>query len=130
MQNERICTMAECDRPVKCKGLCHRHYQRKLRQNHPEWTIKYCEQQRLRILGVTPDMFNLQFKKQHKRCAICKLKTHNGKGWHADHDNVSGKFRGVLCSRCNTGLGMFLDDVELMQTAIQYIEQNKQVKVL
>lgn len=49
--------------------------------------------------------FDVQFKKQGKKCAICKSSTHKGRGWHADHDHhKTMQFRGVLCSLCNTGL--------------------------
>src|SRR3990167_6129678 len=40
-----------------------------------------------------------------------------------DHCHTSGKIRGRLCTRCNTGLGMFLEDPELMLRAAEYIRR-------
>ena len=42
-----------------------------------------------------------------------------------DHNHKTGKFRGWLCDSCNTGLGRFQDDIELMQKAIDYLKQKE-----
>lgn len=39
-----------------------------------------------------------------------------------DHDHETMEIRGWLCFRCNTGLGFFRDDVDLLQNAIEYLE--------
>jgi hypothetical protein len=38
-----------------------------------------------------------------------------------DHDHSTEEFRGTLCTLCNTGLGMFRDNPELLRTAIRYL---------
>lgn len=38
-----------------------------------------------------------------------------------DHDHQTGRFRGVLCTQCNTGIGMFRDDLQRLQWAADYI---------
>lgn len=41
-------------------------------------------------------------------CAICGTKTPGGRGrFHVDHDHITGKIRGLLCSGCNTKLGWY-----------------------
>ncbi len=42
-----------------------------------------------------------------------------------DHDHRTGKFRGILCHHCNTGLGHFFDDVEKLQAAIVYLQKSR-----
>jgi len=40
-----------------------------------------------------------------------------------DHDHKTGKWRGILCTRCNTTIGAFEDNEELMQQAISYVHR-------
>jgi hypothetical protein len=55
-------------------------------------------------------------------CQICGK---DKKSLHIDHCHKSGVFRGALCLSCNHGLGRFLDDVVLLQKAIDYINSYK-----
>ena len=63
---------------------------------------------------------------QNGQCAICQqpeTEMRNGriKALAVDHDHISGKIRGLLCSSCNTGIGKLKDSVELLQSAIRYL---------
>lgn len=40
-----------------------------------------------------------------------------------DHDHVTGKARDWLCDSCNTGLGRFKDNIELLEKAIDYLKK-------
>ncbi|WNM64572.1 endonuclease VII [Arthrobacter phage MidnightRain] len=39
-----------------------------------------------------------------------------------DHNHQTGEWRGLLCSRCNTAIGLFNDNVALLKSAIDYLE--------
>ncbi len=41
-----------------------------------------------------------------------------------DHDHQTGKARDWLCDSCNTGLGRFKDDIELLEKAINYLKKH------
>jgi hypothetical protein len=65
------------------------------------------------------------------RCPIClrneqEMQGHSlrKKGWCADHDHVSGKFRGWICHKCNLGLGNFSDDIIRLERALLYLNQH------
>lgn len=63
---------------------------------------------------------------QGDRCAICGIaEADAAKGrLHADHDHSgrgAASIRGMLCSKCNTGLGMFNDSPRLLRAAVKYL---------
>jgi ferredoxin len=54
-------------------------------------------------------------------CDICGERCPTGKLLAIDHDHETGQIRGVLCNRCNRGLGYFKDDPERLLAAIGYL---------
>lgn len=60
---------------------------------------------------------------QKNLCAICRvdLRTLLARHTHADHCHETKQPRGVLCHSCNTGLGAFRDDPDLLLRAAEYI---------
>ncbi len=73
-----------------------------------------------RKYGLTLSDYNDMLAKQHGRCAICRDPFHNKPG--VDHDHVTGRVRGLLCTFCNTGIGLFRDDPTRLRSAIEYLE--------
>jgi hypothetical protein len=41
-----------------------------------------------------------------------------------DHSHITNHIRGLLCNKCNLGLGFFRDDLNLLQNAIDYLADN------
>lgn len=68
--------------------------------------------------GITLVDYNEMLAEQDSRCKICDLET---TGLVVDHCHNSGEVRGLLCSNCNKGLGLFKDSPERMERAAQYI---------
>jgi hypothetical protein len=60
-------------------------------------------------------------ERQGGRCAICR-KISKGTGLVIDHEHRSGKVRGLLCTKCNSGLGMFQDDPKRLTEAARYLK--------
>lgn len=73
-------------------------------------------------------VFILEF--QGRKCAICGTDKNEGggkgtvKAFAVDHDHVTGKVRGLLCHACNMALGLFRDNVNSLQKAIEYLAKN------
>lgn len=57
-------------------------------------------------------------------CPICHKKTIPGLTSKVvlDHDHKTGRPRAWICDSCNTGIGRFKDEVDLLQNAIKYLE--------
>lgn len=75
---------------------------------------------RLKKTGVTDQQYQEQLIKQKGVCAICD-KTCT-KALAADHDHVTGVFRGLLCNNCNRGIGHLQDSPEILQRALVYLK--------
>lgn len=83
--------------------------------------------------GISVEQFNAIRKDQDGCCAICKTKleikkdsTFRSKKVAVDHCHTTGKVRGLLCSSCNKGLGLFRDNEALLESAIEYLQASRQ----
>lgn len=80
--------------------------------------------------GITQEGYEAALARQGGVCAICGGKQENTL-FNVDHDHsccpgtkTCGKcIRGLLCKRCNAGLGMFRDSPELLAAAVRYLEE-------
>jgi hypothetical protein len=61
---------------------------------------------------------------QNNKCAICG-DFQLGKSLHIDHCHITGNVRGLLCTKCNVGLGLFRDNIDYLLTAIMYLDKSK-----
>ena len=64
---------------------------------------------------------------QNNKCAICGAEfgvNHIKDYPHVDHDHNTGVVRGLLCLKCNAGLGLFGDNIDNLVSAICYLEEN------
>lgn len=71
--------------------------------------------------GITQEDAKTLLDSQGGVCAICHTDTPTEKGWCVDHCHTTGKIRGILCSKCNSGIGFLNDDPELCKRAIAYL---------
>lgn len=78
--------------------------------------------------GVSKDQFMRLLQEQNGVCAICKCEMASArfKRPSVDHCHKTGRVRGLLCSCCNTGLGLFKDSPERFRSAIAYIDRHNQ----
>lgn len=49
------------------------------------------------------------------------VKSNFKKSLSIDHNHQTGKVRGLLCHHCNVGLGHFKDNIELLNSALDYL---------
>ena len=61
-------------------------------------------------------------KAQDSRCAICG-KEFDLSDLFTDHCHHSGIVRGLLCNRCNMGIGCLMDDEKIIEKALEYVRK-------
>jgi hypothetical protein len=71
--------------------------------------------------GISLEEYNSLFDKQGGVCAICSTPP-STRRLAVDHCHDTGKVRGLLCVKCNAGIGNLNDDVEMLKAAIKYLE--------
>lgn len=75
--------------------------------------------------GITVEQYDAMLAEQGGRCAICGTDTPGGKGgFHVDHCHDGTQVRGLLCHRCNVGIGLMQDDSERLIAAAAYIAKH------
>lgn len=68
--------------------------------------------------------YSLLLEEQGGCCAICgKSEKDNGQRLAIDHNHATHQVRALLCRNCNTGLGAFKDDEQLLSKAIEYLKR-------
>lgn len=110
-----------CD---ECR-LAANKYRRQKRNQDVEF-LGY-DPRRFKRHNITKDQYEKMLKKHNGNCWICKEK----KAIHIDHDHLCCKggwscgkcIRGVLCSNCNTAIGLLNDDINLLNNAVKYIKR-------
>lgn len=79
-----------------------------------------------RLYNITIDEYNSLFEKQNGRCAICG--THQSeltRKLAVDHSHKDGTIRGLLCSKCNTALGLVNENLDIIYSMIDYINDKE-----
>jgi hypothetical protein len=135
IMDTRICTKCKTPKALdqfltyKYKGvvkprayctLCTREKNREYMNKHKHVTrgasLKRC-------YGITTLEYEKMFLEQEGKCKICDRKRYKNGYLYVDHCHQTGKVRGLLCSLCNSALGMLDDSPILLQKALNYVKQ-------
>jgi hypothetical protein len=148
-QTYKVCTFHQCGKRHLSHGLCTGHYRQKqkgypLKELGPDrkrgervtYTCKVssCGEPHRRSglcalhswlksrYSMNPADYERALEEQQGRCAICRSKCDAYSRLSVDHDHDTGRFRGLLCNKCNHGLGRFRDRPDLLRAAAIYLE--------
>ena len=75
--------------------------------------------------NMTVEKYDSMLKEQNNCCKICS--THESefnKRLAVDHCHTTGKIRGLLCMACNILLGKAKDNINILNNAIDYLNNN------
>lgn len=108
-----------------------KNYQAQWKEINKEKVKEYSVKVNLKnSYNITIEEYDQMLQKQNYVCAICKrperrkeARTDAIRRLAVDHCHKTNKVRGLLCSDCNTAIGLFQDDVNILQEAIEYLQQ-------
>lgn len=103
-----------------CCKECYDKYKKEHSYNPKERNILY---QKKSKYGLTEPEYKNLFQTQGNKCLICGDSFESTKAF-VDHDHKTGKVRGLLCTRCNTLLGMSRDNPDILVNAIKYLNND------
>ncbi len=85
-----------------------------------------------RKFGITLSEYNKIFKEQNGCCAICNNpeieldhRDNEIRDLAVDHNHITKEVRGLLCGKCNKGIGLLQDSIQLLNSAIVYLNKPK-----
>jgi hypothetical protein len=74
--------------------------------------------------GITLKKYKEILENQKNCCGICgNSNEYNKNNMSLDHCHKTKMIRGILCHRCNMGIGYFKDDIELLEKAKNYLKK-------
>lgn len=99
-----------------------KEYDKNWKLNNKEKVKFEKKKYRHKLYNFTYDDYLKIRDKQENLCGICGKNTeNNGRDLAIDHCHKTGKVRGLLCVKCNRGIGLFDDDLRLLKKAILYL---------
>lgn len=97
---------------------------KKAREKRKEDPTSFRESFLKRTYNLTLKDYENMLISQDNKCKICLINHEEAKrGLVIDHCHKTGRIRGLLCNKCNRGLGHFDDSPKLLHTAIAYLNK-------
>ena len=107
----------------KYRGICKLCVKLYSKNNHLKNSNKRKSQKLEKAYGISLDQKLEMFKKQNGKCEICQIEFKNFASAHVDHCHNTGNVRGLLCTKCNPGIGFFQDSLSKIKSALAYLEK-------
>jgi hypothetical protein len=96
-----------------------KNYREKNKDRIKEQRREYC----IKKYNISKRDYDNILLYQNNKCAICHDELNKSiRSPPVDHCHNSGKVRGILCHKCNTGLGFFKENPEILESAIRYLK--------
>ncbi len=89
---------------------------------HPNERAEVMKKSSLKKYGLTTLQYHHLHEIQKGLCGICGKSLESGV--HVDHDHKTRYVRGLLCPKCNIGLGHFEDNPDLLTKAAAYLRSS------
>ena len=120
---ETLLSKVNAGKELFCSKKCHITYMKSNAMSATEKKARDVFYQKKTKYGLTEEEYKKLFISQNNKCAICGCKFTNENKGFVDHSHINGKVRGLLCTKCNTLLGMAQDNIDILEKAIQYLKR-------
>lgn len=121
LRRERRCRQYAEDPEFRARILEHERRQRESPNNR----ARDAGSKRSRLYGLTPEQYTALYNSQSGLCAICRRRG-GAKGLAVDHCHETGVVRGLLCHKCNIGIGNLGDTSAGLMRAVRYLRQARE----
>lgn len=102
------------------RWAAHLEYLKNKRIKHPGAVKGYNRKYKWKArYGISPEQYEAALEACNYTCQICGEKC--SVRLAIDHCHDTQENRGLLCKKCNTGIGMFQHDTWLLENAINYL---------
>lgn len=98
--------------------------------NNENYRRYYKNYQLVNTYCITLEEYEKILDRQNGLCDICHIELSYERDEnmaHLDHCHATNKIRGILCVRCNQGLGYFLDNIDTLNNAVIYLNKHRGV---
>jgi len=116
--------------PMWCKECTtnkQREYMRGYQASHLELADKKAKAHKLKKYNLTSEEFTYMVMEQGGVCAVCGLVP---SALYVDHDHTTGTVRGLLCQKCNSGIGFLGDSLEGLEKAVSYLKRTDSKEII
>lgn len=131
IERKKICSCSTCpslDIPLPLDDF---HRSRRAADGRQAY-CKFCNTWQAQVaqwkkqeINITQRGYMRLLKHQRGGCRICgRVPTPGEHRLSVDHNHRSGLVRGLICTGCNSGLGMFGDDANRLRAAADYLEKD------
>lgn len=129
---------------IECNSKEHAKYRakypNKMSENSRSYRVRFPEKHKRsdrnthlkRLYGLTIEDYDRILENQGGVCAICKATEHvidkrtgEARRLSVDHSEITREVRGLLCKACNTSIGAMKEDIEIFNSAIEYLKKHK-----
>lgn len=86
---------------------------------------KYRQNLLKRKYNITLDDYNKMLLEQDGKCWTCSIKAEEQKNkvLVVDHNHLTGEVRGLLCSNCNSAIGLLKESQEIIEKVSKYLHE-------
>lgn len=82
----------------------------------------------IRTYGIDDAVYDSMIKRSDGKCEICGRPERSNRRLAVDHVHGTTDVRGVLCGKCNMGIGKLGDNLESLKRAVAYLERFEATK--